>query len=144
MDSKDSTSGRRPLVAAGVAGAALLVGLLYWWWSRPPQLGTDEETSRTVDALFTAVTARDEKRVTDCEQRLHALRDAGRLPDDASDYLDGIIHKARAGEWEPAAKRLYAFVRQQRREGPSEHRRQEQARPTRRTGGPTAPQRTTP
>ena len=52
-------------------------------------MGADEEVFTTVDALFTAVTAHDEKLLGDCEQRLHAYRDAGKLPGDAADYLDG-------------------------------------------------------
>jgi hypothetical protein len=88
--------------------------------ARPPQLGNDGEAYSTVDALFTAVTARDEKLLGDCEQRLHALRDGGRLPKDAAEHLDGIIRKARAGRWERAAESLYAFMKDQRRDsGPA-------------------------
>jgi hypothetical protein len=114
-----STRRRAALVAAAVAGPVVLVWL-FIWWSRPPQMGADEEVSRTVDALFTAVTARDEKLLGQCEQRLRAARDAGTLPTGAADYLDGIIRKARAGRWESAAGRLYEFMRAQRREGPSD------------------------
>ena len=47
-----------------------------------------------VDALFTAVTARDDKLLGECERRLHALKDAGALSDNASACLDGIIKTA--------------------------------------------------
>jgi hypothetical protein len=104
------------LLAVG-AVVLLLVSL-----RRPPQMGADEAVFNTVDALFTAVTARDEKRLGQCEQRLRALKDAGKLPGDASDYLDRIVQQARAGRWQPAAERLYDFIRVQRREGPSEPR----------------------
>ncbi len=107
------THKRVPLIAAGVAVLAL-GGLLYWWWSRPPQLGADEEVVRAVDALFTAVTARDEKRLAECERRLRAFRAAGKLPGAAAGYLDGIITTARAGGWESAARTLYDFMRAQR------------------------------
>jgi hypothetical protein len=70
---------------------------------------------RTVDALFTAVTARDEKLLAQCEQRLHAYRDAGKLPQSAARHLDGVIATARAGSWRPAAERLYSFIQRQRR-----------------------------
>lgn len=115
MDGTNASSTRRaPIVAAGVAALAIFVGLFIWWWSRPPQMGTDAEVFRTVDALFTAVTSRDEKRLADCERRLLTLRDAGKLPPGASTYLDNIIHKARAGRWESAAQSLYDFMRAQR------------------------------
>jgi hypothetical protein len=107
---------RAMLVAAGVAGLAVSVSL-FLWWSKPPQMGADQEVSKSVDALFTAVTARDEKLLTDCERRLLTLKDGGKLPLEASAYLDSIISKARAGSWEPAAQSLYDFMRAQRREG---------------------------
>jgi hypothetical protein len=109
-------------VAAGVAGlAVLLVGFFVWCWSRPPQMGADAEVFKTVDALFTAVTARDEKLLGQCAQRLTVLKDAGKLPADASDYLDGIIARARDGRWQSAAERLYGFMQAQRREGAQDH-----------------------
>jgi hypothetical protein len=73
------------------------------------------------DALFTAVTARDEKLLGQCEQNLRALKDAGKLPTSASYYLDDIIRTARVGGWESAAQRLYSFMRAQRREGARGH-----------------------
>ena len=85
---KASTVRRVSLLAAGIAGLAVLAGLFIWWWSRPPQMGADEEVSRTVDALFTAVTARDEKLLADCERRLLSLKNAEKLPPEASAYLD--------------------------------------------------------
>jgi hypothetical protein len=115
-----STPRRTALVAAGVAGL-LLGGLLLWWWSRPPQMGADGEVSRAVDALFTAVTARDEKRLAECERRLRALQEAGKLPGAAAGYLDSIIRTARTGGWETAARSLYDFMRAQRREGGEDH-----------------------
>src|SRR2546421_13123397 len=115
---KASTVRRVSLLAAGIAGLAVLVGLFIWWWSRPPQMGADEEVSRTVDALFTALTARDEKLLAACERQLHSLKNAEKLPPEASAYLDNIISKARAGRWQSAAQSLYDFVRAQRREEP--------------------------
>jgi hypothetical protein len=96
------------VVAAGVALAT---------WRSTPQMGGDEEVFRTVDALFTAVAARDEKLLSRCEQRLAAHRDAGKLPPEAADSLARIIAKARAGSWEGAAERLYDFMKNQKREG---------------------------
>jgi hypothetical protein len=84
-------------------------------------MGADEEVVKTVDALFTAVTARDEQLLGQCEQRLHAHKETGKLPADASAYLAGVIQRARAGRWEPAAERLYRFMKAQRREGARAH-----------------------
>jgi hypothetical protein len=84
-------------------------------------MGADEELFRTVDALFTAVTARDQKLLADCEQRLLTLKGAGKVPSEAGTYLDTIIGRARAGRWESAAQTLYDFMRAQRREVTRDH-----------------------
>jgi hypothetical protein len=102
------------MVAALVAVPALVIGW-FAWRGRPPQMGGDVEAVKAVDALFTAVTARDEQALGDCEERLHGLAEAGRLSPDAVAYLDGVIGKARAGRWESAAERLYGFMKAQRR-----------------------------
>jgi hypothetical protein len=117
---KNSTT-RRAVLAAGVVGLAALLGAWFVGCDPPPQMGADEELFKTVDALFTAVTARDEKLLGECGDRLRALQGAGKLPGDAADYLDGVIKKARAGRWESAAKTLYDFMKAQRREGAHHH-----------------------
>jgi hypothetical protein len=91
-------------------------------------MGADEDVFNAVDALFTAVTARDEKLLKQCEQRLQALKQAGKLPEEASDYLAGIIRKARDGRWESSAEKLYSFMMEQRREGAADHPTQKTAR----------------
>jgi hypothetical protein len=111
-----SPGGRRAL-AVGVAAVAVLLACWFVWGRGPPQMGGDDEAVQNVDALFTAVTARDDRLLGVCEQRLRALRDDGQLPADAWDYLDGIIRQARDGRWESAAEKLYGFMRAQRREG---------------------------
>ena len=104
-----------------LAGAAITAVFLAWffWWKKTPQMGASEETFKAVDALFTAVTARDEKLLARCEQHLQTLPEAGELPTAALDYLNGIIQNARAGHWQSAAVRLYDFMMAQRREGTS-------------------------
>ena len=108
-------------IALGLLAAAGLAWLLFHL-ARPPQLGADAEAFTSVDALFTAVTARDEKLLGQCEGRLLALKDAGKLPESAWSYLDGVLRSARAGRWQPAAESLYDFMLAQRREGAEEHR----------------------
>jgi len=99
------------------------IAMLIAYWSRPPQMGIDEDVFRTVDALYTAVRAKDEKRLGECEARLHGYRDTGKLPADSADFLDGVIAKARAGKWDVATETLYEFMIAQRRDGATgEHR----------------------
>ena len=89
------------LAVTGVAGLCIGGGLLLWWWSRPPQMGSDEDVAKSVDALFTAITARDDNLLGQCERRLHGYVDDGRLPAEASAFLDGIIATARSGAGTP-------------------------------------------
>jgi hypothetical protein len=84
-------------------------------------MGTSEQVFNTVDALYTAVRNEDEKRLGECEQRLRGYREAGKLPPDAADTLDGIIATAQKGRWRSAAESLYEFMKGQRREGVIEH-----------------------
>jgi len=78
--------------AIGTSGACLLlIGIWCAWWGRPPQVGADKESMKVVDALYTAVSSHNPTRLADCEQRLHTLRDDGKLPRAAADYLDGLM-----------------------------------------------------
>jgi hypothetical protein len=113
----------RVLVVSLAAVGAAAVAIVVYVWSRPPQMGPDEDVFTTVDALYTAVRARDERLLADCEKRLTAYRRAGKLPAAAADHLDGVIATARGGAWQSAAERLYDFMLAQRREGRREHHR---------------------
>ena len=139
----NNRSTTRPAVIAAVVGAlAVVLGVGFIGCRRPPQMGADEETFKAVDALFTAVTARDEKLLGQCEQRLHGLRAAGKLPDGAADFLDGVIGKARGGRWEAAAEKLYGFMQGQRREGATGHAAKKEdrgQRPVKRGSGANSP-----
>jgi hypothetical protein len=104
---------------AGAAPVALL-GLALAGCARP-QVGADEDVFKTVDALFTAVTARDAKQLGACDGRLKEYRRQGKLPGEAADYLDGVVARARDGQWESAAHKLYDFMRAQKREGARDH-----------------------
>jgi hypothetical protein len=111
----ESATRKRATIAAGLGGSAVLLVCWFFWRPSPPQMGGDGEVAKAVDALFTAVTARDERLVGQCEQRLSTLKDDGKLPGDAGEFLDGVIRDARDGSWEPAAARLYGFMKAQRR-----------------------------
>lgn len=106
---------RRWIVALGLL--AVVAGiLLYRNFSGPPQIGSDEEVNKTVDALFTAMTTKDKQRLDDCEQRLKSYEESGRLPAKPARQLYSMIKQARDGQWEPAARRLYPFIYGQRGE----------------------------
>jgi hypothetical protein len=114
MTSEPTTTRTWAAIGAAVAALAILGAIWLYARSSPPQIGGNEETVKAVDALFTAVTARNDKLLGDCERQLHALKDAGKLPDHASASLDGIIKEARDGAWESAAQTLYDFMKGQR------------------------------
>jgi hypothetical protein len=102
-------------VVIGTAGAGLLLfGIWYAGWGRPPQVGGNKESIKAVDALYTAVTSHNPTRLAQCEERLHTLRDEGKMPRRTADYLDGLIGTARRGNWQGAAHKLFDFMRAQR------------------------------
>lgn len=106
----------RVMFIAGVVVALLAAGAAAWAWSaRMPRLDPDEQVFEAVDALFTAVRARDDRLLGDCEQRLRNFETAGKLPAPAIGYLNEVIRMARAGKWRPAAEKLYKFMRAQRK-----------------------------
>ena len=103
----------------GTAAAVVLIAIAMFFITRPPQMGTDEDAFKTVDALYTAVRMKDDGKLTQCESRLHAYRDAGKLTEPSAKFLDGVIATARGGNWQSATERLYDFMLAQRRDGRS-------------------------
>lgn len=79
-----------------------------------PQIGPDKEAFKAVDALYSAVSLRDEKLLTQCETALNTLREAGKMPEKASSTLNGIIKEAHGGAWESAQTRLASFMEAQK------------------------------
>jgi hypothetical protein len=94
-----------------------LAARLYFGYLSQPQLPASDEVFKTVDALFTAVTAHDNQRLADCQQRLAKYKDHGSLPPAAARRLDRIISLAQSGDWTTAAHRLYDFMQGQKRNG---------------------------
>ena len=109
-------NGKRAAVAAAGA-SALLLGIWFACCGQPPQVGGDKESLRAVEALYTAVSSRNTSRLANCEEQLHALRDQGKLPRAAADYLDGLISTARGGDWKGATHKIFDFMKAQRPEG---------------------------
>ena len=79
-----------------------------------PQMGTDHEVFKTVDALFTAINSKDKQRLSDCGTRLQGFRKDGKLPVAAARHLESIIDQAEKGQWQASAKTLYDFMLAQR------------------------------
>jgi len=111
-----SDDGRGRTIAWGAAGLLALAILAYIGWSQlpPPQLEHDEQVFNTVDALFTAISSRDATRVDECARRFESYHGDGRMTDSVKALLDSVVGEARAGKWEPAARRLYDFILGQR------------------------------
>lgn len=96
-----------------------LAARLWYGYRSQPQLPANDEVFKTVDALFTAVTAHDTRRLADCQQRLAKYKDRGALPAAAAKRLDRIIGLAQSGDWTAAAHRLYDFMQAQQRKLPA-------------------------
>src|SRR5947207_14907946 len=111
-----STKPQQTLILGAVALLLVLFGGWYFWPRTPVQIGADREVFTTVDALFTAVTAHDERLLRQSEQRIKSLQHAGKMPEKAAAYLDAVIAEARSGDWQHAAEDLYWFMKGQRRQ----------------------------
>jgi hypothetical protein len=107
----------RGQIGLAILGLLILMGGARIWLSfrSQPQLPPSDEVFKTVDGLFTAITARDERRLAACEERLQCYHQSAELPDASWKRLNGFINMARSGEWEAAARRLYDFMHGQRR-----------------------------
>lgn len=92
-----------------------VVGLVVAGCSAPPQWGTDDETFKMVDALWTAVTAQDVKLVDQCAEKIVKLHDEGHMPDPAFEYLQTVVAKAHSAQWPKARDQLKKLIRAQRR-----------------------------
>lgn len=130
IERDDAAIQRNRIAIAIFAVLVLAAAVILYFGLRPPaQMDASDETFKTVDALYTAIRNEDEARLAECEARLLASNEAGKLPDPAWKTLNAIIAKARSGKWRPAAEALYEFMKGQKREGASEH---ESAKPKKR------------
>ena len=102
--------------ASGIGFATIvLVVLLVQNFRSQPQIGSNEDVAKTVDALFTSLTSKDLKRLHECEVRLKEYREQGVLPHSAANSLTSIIESAKSRHWGDSAQRLYDFILAQRR-----------------------------
>ncbi len=101
----------------GALGTFIVLALAWIWWSwPPPQMGYDKDAFAAVDALFTAINARDPNMLGHCEQRLETLAQRGRISQAATSRLSEIVASARSGDWERSGRNLYYFMLAQRRD----------------------------
>lgn len=80
-----------------------------------PQVLTDESVFKELDALYTAVTARQKNLLHDCRIRLTKLNQEGRLSETGFKTVADIITEAENDRWSDAAQHLYDFMRAQRK-----------------------------
>ncbi|MCA9159463.1 MAG: hypothetical protein KDA72_14105 [Planctomycetales bacterium] len=101
--------------AVGIAlVAVLLVGYQAWrYFSLPPKLQASVEATKTLDAMFTALTARDSAKLATCMNRIESHFAAGKLGRKATAELRYCAELANQGSWDQAAKRLYWVVYEQ-------------------------------
>lgn len=107
------TNQRTAWIAGIFLVLAAIFGFAYFTWPTP-QLGSDEQVRSEVDALFTAITARDDKLLEQCKARIDVLKSESKVTPAVAGHLQVIIDQAKNGGWEPAAKRLYTFIQGQR------------------------------
>lgn len=112
---KSSSADSRYLVAVIGVVTSLLIGLTYWAWTDTPQLADDDDVYASLDALFTAVTARREPLIVNCESKLVVLHSEGKIPEQAWTRISHVIELAKAGQWESSARELYTFIERQKR-----------------------------
>jgi len=117
MNKFESIHRSRKFLGGVVACLLLSLTVLWWAWVDTPQLALDEEVLKTVDSLFTAVTARRQPSLIECEKRLIALHVAGRISDPAWNKLNSFIQSAKKEDWEIASRQLYRFIELQRGAG---------------------------
>jgi hypothetical protein len=107
---------RNKIALTAIIALTLVVSVrTYLAFRAAPQLPASEEVYKTVDALFTAVTAHDSRRLASCEERLKSYKDRGSLPAAAAKRLNRIIGLANTGDWNTAARQLYDFIQAQQR-----------------------------
>ena len=117
MASNSKTTGNsssRNYLFAFAFAVVLFGGYQAWrWYATPPQLEASPEARKTLDALFTALTARDKAKLATCLERIEVHFAEGKLSQKATNEVRFCHKLANAGSWEQAAKRLYWIIFEQ-------------------------------
>jgi hypothetical protein len=72
----------------------------------------ERENRRVLDTILTAITVKNARLLEDDARRAKARHDAGQLTDEEYEGLEGIINKARQGDWSGAEEDGYEFRKQ--------------------------------
>lgn len=102
------------LIGLAAVLVALLGGLAWHYYSTPPSLQASPEAAKTLDAMFTALTARNPDNLSACMERIEQYSQDGQLAAKAVAELRTCHNLATSGSWEQAAKRLYWIIYAQR------------------------------
>lgn len=105
---------RRLRLTSWLSGAVLLMGGVLAGCGGQPQLNGDRSCKAAVDALWSAVSAREPQLLSQCEAVLTELHDDHRLSDEALEALERVIRQAREGDWQGARARLKKFIKAQK------------------------------
>jgi hypothetical protein len=100
-----------------IATSLLLAVALSTGCGETPQLGGDEASWTTADALWTAVTAKNPSLVQDCAVQIRNLQAKGKLAPETAAALEALTKEALDGSWDEARNDLKAFVQGQRSRG---------------------------
>lgn len=115
VPSRQTSSRARRWFACGALVCAVVAVVWLTIALRPvPQLGSEEETLKAVDALFTAVNAHDSKLVEQCATQLTNLRQANKIGPEPYAHLESIIAQSREARWRQSSHQLYDFMMAQR------------------------------
>lgn len=106
---------RAGLLFLGMLACLLAVVWLWMAWAKPPQMGSDPDVFKTVDALYTAVRNQDQAQIGACEKTLGLLCQEGKLPLAAHQHLVEIVRLAKADQGQASARALYRFMLDQHR-----------------------------
>lgn len=102
---------RTPWACCALMGILALGGC-----GSPPQVFHEEQTYKTIDALWTALSTKRSDLLEATAADLNRLNAEGKLSPEGLAALSPILEKARRSEWQPAMVDLKAFIQGQRRE----------------------------
>lgn len=94
---------RTPSAALIALAVMVLGGAALWWWSRPPVELNEDGYALTV-ALYRVCNQRSEEGLVQVEAQLLKLTPAQGPVDDSYRVVAATISKAKAGDWEQAAR----------------------------------------
>src|SRR5262245_9935837 len=106
---------RRRLEVRTLCAATVLLSIsVFAGCGSESQISGDREAMKSVDALWTAGSAKKPELVDSAFARLETAHATGRLPEGAFQTLQTVVDQAKAADWAAARDRLKRFIRGQR------------------------------